>query len=86
MTRRHGTKAGSGSGVALSGDAADGGAMDAKEASDIGAAASGGEHAENFGSLMRHKRWTPPADAALFTRRLEAGAGSLPHHGPFEFS
>jgi hypothetical protein len=73
-------------GSRLSGDAPDCGAVDAKETGDIGAAASGGEHAENFGSLMRHKRWTPPADAALFAGRLEAGAGSLAHHGAFEFS
>ncbi len=75
-----------GRGSGLSGDAADGGAMDAKEAGDIGAATTGGKHAEDFGSLMRHQRWPPPADATLVASRLETGAGSLAHHGAFEFS
>jgi hypothetical protein len=32
--------------------------VDAKETGDIGAAAPGGQHAENFGSLMRHVQAT----------------------------
>jgi hypothetical protein len=73
-------------GSGLSGDAPYGGAVDAKDAGDIGAAATRGKHAENFGSLMRHQRWTPPANAALFASSLETGVGSLAHHGAFEFS
>ena len=84
----HETGTGSGPGCCsrLSGDAADGGAVDAKDAGDIGAAASGGEHVENFGSLLWHKHRAPAADAALFTSCLETRAGPLPHHGAFEFS
>ena len=53
------------------GDAPDGGAVDAKEAGDIGAAATRGEHAENFGSLMRHK---PVAFGRDFGNRISRGA------------
>jgi hypothetical protein len=52
--------------------------VDAKQAGDIGAAASRREHAKNFGSLMRHQHRTPPADATLLASRLETGAGSPP--------
>jgi hypothetical protein len=75
-----------GCGSRLSGDAADGGAVDAKDAGNLGAAAPRREHVEYFGSLLWHKHRTPPAEATLLASRPETGAGPLPHHGAFEFS
>ena len=48
--------------------------MDAKETGAIGAAAPGGEHAENFGSLMRHKPVAFDRDLAILTDGHRAGA------------
>lgn len=55
--------------------------MDPEDAGDIGAGAPGCEHAEDLDPLMRHQHRTPPADAALFTSRLETGTGALLKHG-----
>jgi hypothetical protein len=83
--RRTGTGSEPGCGSCLSGDAADGGTVDAKDAGDLGAAASRREHVKYFSSLLWHKHRAPPAEATLLAGRFETGAGPLPHHGAFEF-
>jgi hypothetical protein len=50
--------------------------MDAEDAGDIGAGATGGEHVENFGPLLRQQLRTPSACPATLTSRLQAACAA----------